>query len=171
MQTNTITPKIGQQCRVRLDGAKSLTSFKLNSQKHATTCNRMCKRTQHVTSNIVWRCWPSMLRPFARDFILLTSRNTKQEIKNKKMPQFFVAATPFFIAITFTMYFIHTNNYKALIRCAFHVFPVSHFLEVLNSVTLSLCSNRYFSIAVDSCKIKFLADSLTSLFTTFGDSY
>ena len=95
-----------------------------------------------------------MLRPFARGFILLTSRNTKQEIKNKKIPQFFVAAIPFFIAITFTMYFIHTNNYKAFIRCAFHVFPVSHFLAVLNSVTLSLCSSRYFSIAVDSSKIK-----------------
>ena len=36
-----------------------------NSQQHATTCNRVCKRTQHVTSNKVGRCWPTMLRPFA----------------------------------------------------------------------------------------------------------
>ena len=42
-----------------------------------------------------------MLRPFARDFILLTSRNKKQEIKNKKIPQFFVAATPFFYCNNF----------------------------------------------------------------------
>ena len=27
------------------------------AQQHATTCNRVCKRTQHVTSNNVWSCW------------------------------------------------------------------------------------------------------------------
>ena len=27
---------------------------------------RVCKRTQHVTSNNVGSCWPTMLRPFAR---------------------------------------------------------------------------------------------------------
>ena len=32
----------------------------------ATTCNMVCKRTQHVTSNNVASCWPRMLRPFAR---------------------------------------------------------------------------------------------------------
>ena len=32
-----------------------------NTQQHPTTC----KRTQHVTSNNVWSCWPTMLRPFA----------------------------------------------------------------------------------------------------------
>ena len=31
-----------------------------------TTCNGVCKRTQHVTSNNVGSCWPTMLRPFAR---------------------------------------------------------------------------------------------------------
>ena len=39
-----------------------------NSQQHATTCNRVCKRTQHATSNNVGSCWPTMLRPFARGF-------------------------------------------------------------------------------------------------------
>ena len=39
-----------------------------NSQQHATTCNRGCKRTQHVTSNKVGRCWPTMLRPFPPGF-------------------------------------------------------------------------------------------------------
>ena len=37
-----------------------------NTQQHPTTCNRVCKRTQHVTSNNVGRCWPTMMRPFAR---------------------------------------------------------------------------------------------------------
>ena len=31
-----------------------------NTQEHPTTCNRACKRTQHVTSN------STMLHPFAR---------------------------------------------------------------------------------------------------------
>ena len=41
-----------------------------NTQQHPTTCNRVCKRTQHVTSNNAGSCWPTMLRPFTRDFIL-----------------------------------------------------------------------------------------------------
>ena len=40
-----------------------------NTQQHPTTCNRVWKRTQHVTSNNVGSCWPTMLRPFARGFI------------------------------------------------------------------------------------------------------
>ena len=40
---------------------KSLTGLKFC----ATKCNRVCKRTQHVTS----KCWPTMFRPFARGFI------------------------------------------------------------------------------------------------------
>ena len=37
-----------------------------NSQQHATTCSRVCKRTQHVTSNNVGSCWPTKLGPFSR---------------------------------------------------------------------------------------------------------
>ena len=37
-----------------------------NSQQHATTCNRVCKRTQHLTFNNVGSCWPTIKRPFAR---------------------------------------------------------------------------------------------------------
>ena len=37
-----------------------------NTQQHITTCNRVCKRTQHVTSSNVGSCWPIMFRPFAR---------------------------------------------------------------------------------------------------------
>ena len=39
-----------------------------NTQQHPTTSNRMCKWTQHVTSNNVGSCWPTMLRPFAWGF-------------------------------------------------------------------------------------------------------
>ena len=35
------------------------------AQQHPTTCNRVCKRTQHVTFNSVESCWPTMMRPFA----------------------------------------------------------------------------------------------------------
>ena len=37
-----------------------------NTQQHLTKCNRVYKRTQHVTSNNVGSCWSTMLRPFAR---------------------------------------------------------------------------------------------------------
>ena len=37
-----------------------------NKQQHPTTCNRVCKRTQHVTANNAGSCWSTMLRPFAR---------------------------------------------------------------------------------------------------------
>ena len=40
----------------------SFPSFKLC----ATTCNRVSKRTQNVTSNNVGSSWPTMLRPSAR---------------------------------------------------------------------------------------------------------
>ena len=36
-----------------------------NTQQHPTTCNRVWKRTQHVTSNNVGSCWLTLLRPFA----------------------------------------------------------------------------------------------------------
>ena len=30
-----------------------------NTQQHPTICNRLCKRTQHVTSHNVGSCWPT----------------------------------------------------------------------------------------------------------------
>ena len=59
---------VGSYC-VRLSVAKSLTGFKFfrsNSQQHPSTCNRVCKRTQHAALNNVGSCWPTKLRPFAR---------------------------------------------------------------------------------------------------------
>ena len=46
--------------------AQSLTGFKLCA--HATTSNKVYKRTQHVSSNNVGSCWPGKLCPFARGF-------------------------------------------------------------------------------------------------------
>ena len=37
-----------------------------NTQQRPTTCNRVFKRTQHVTSKNVGSCWPTMLRPVVR---------------------------------------------------------------------------------------------------------
>ena len=42
-------------------------------QQHATTCNRVYKRTQHVTSNNVGSCWQTTLGPFARSITLISS--------------------------------------------------------------------------------------------------
>ena len=68
VQTDATLPILlannGGSCCVRLHAAKSLTGFKLC----ATTCNRVWKRTQHVTSNNVGSCWPTLLLPFARGF-------------------------------------------------------------------------------------------------------
>ena len=36
-----------------------------NSEQRITTHNRVCKRTQHVTSKNVESCWPTLLRLFA----------------------------------------------------------------------------------------------------------
>ena len=48
-----------------------------NSKKHATTCNRVCKRTQHVASNNAGSCWPRMLRPFSRGLSVVQWNPTK----------------------------------------------------------------------------------------------
>ena len=45
-----------------------------NTQLHPTTCNRVCKRTQYVTSNNVGSCWPTMLRPFAQGLTFICSK-------------------------------------------------------------------------------------------------
>ena len=63
-----------QHCCAMLRWSRELLSEKFdrfqtlhnNTQQYPTTCNRVCKRTQHVTSNHVGGCWPTMLRPFAR---------------------------------------------------------------------------------------------------------
>ena len=44
-----------------------------NTQQHPTTCNRVSKRTQHVTSNNAGSSWSTMLRPFARSLRVLSS--------------------------------------------------------------------------------------------------
>ena len=51
------TPNIDGSCCIRLHEARSLTRFKLC----ATTCNRVCKRTQQVTPNNIGSCWTTMI--------------------------------------------------------------------------------------------------------------
>ena len=50
----------------KLDRVQTLRS---NTHQHPTTCNRVCRQTQHVTSNNVGSCWPTILRPFVRGLI------------------------------------------------------------------------------------------------------
>ena len=47
-------------CCVRLHVAKRL--------RNKSTCKRVGKRTQHITSNNIESWWPTMLRPFAWGF-------------------------------------------------------------------------------------------------------
>ena len=64
-----------------------------NSQQHATTCSRECKRTQHITSNNVGGCWPTMLRLFARGFRCLhrvTSHSSADFVSCWESPSFHV---------------------------------------------------------------------------------
>ena len=46
-------------------------NWRNNSQQHATTCNRVCKRTQLVTSTNVASCWPKMLHPLMFHWALM----------------------------------------------------------------------------------------------------
>ena len=61
-QTDAITPRI---VGPRMLGVWQWCANECNnSQQHGTTCNKVCKRTQHVASNNVCSCWPTMLRRF-----------------------------------------------------------------------------------------------------------
>ena len=61
-----------------------------NTQQHPTTCYGVCKRTQHVTSDNVGCCWPTMLRPFVRGLIEKISPNvcSKSQLKCTKKVHF-----------------------------------------------------------------------------------
>ena len=53
------------------------------AQQHPATCNRVCKRAQHVTSHNVGRFWPTTLRLFAQGFRQrrrLRKRHLKSEV-------------------------------------------------------------------------------------------
>ena len=64
-RTQELPTLLAQQCweLLRFDRFQTLRN---NTQQHPTTSNGVCKRTQHVRSNNVESCWPTMLRPFAR---------------------------------------------------------------------------------------------------------
>ena len=57
---------VGQQLPT-LMGVVASFCTKLNFDRFQTlltTCNKVCKRTQHVTPNNIGSCWPTMLRSF-----------------------------------------------------------------------------------------------------------
>ena len=54
-----------------------------NTQQHPTTCKKVCKQTQHVTSNNVGSCWPTMLRRFARGLRLRAILNLDKFVAQK----------------------------------------------------------------------------------------
>ena len=53
-----------------------------NSQQHVTACKRVCRWTQHVTSNNVGSCWPTMLRPLVWDFTKHSSLTSTGDISS-----------------------------------------------------------------------------------------
>ena len=76
VQTGATTPSNVGSCKptmlrpfARGEKFDRFQTLRNNTQQHPTTCNRVCKRTQHVTSNNVGSCWSTMLRPFARSLI------------------------------------------------------------------------------------------------------
>ena len=56
-------------CELLAEKFDRFQTLRNNTQQHPTTCNRVWKRTQHVTSNNVGSCLPTMLRPFALGLI------------------------------------------------------------------------------------------------------
>ena len=64
MQTDVTTPNnVIWSCCVRFHVAKSLNGFKLWATTPKNTQQRAigpCERTQHVTTNNVGSCWPTM---------------------------------------------------------------------------------------------------------------
>ena len=65
----------------KFDGFQTLCN---NAQQHPTTYNMVYKRTQHVTSNSVGSCWPTMLRLFAQGLRLKPEKDSLFEGKNKR---------------------------------------------------------------------------------------
>ena len=48
-----------------ISGVDWFQTLRNDSQQHAITFNRVCKRTQHLTSSIVGSCWPDeKLNPY-----------------------------------------------------------------------------------------------------------
>ena len=65
-QTETLATQASLHVVKRLTGFELCATTPKNPQRRTTTCSGVCKRTQRATSNNVGRCWPTMLRPFAR---------------------------------------------------------------------------------------------------------
>ena len=68
-----------------------------NTQQHPATCNRVCKRTQHVTSNNVGSCWSTMLRPFAHSLSHQKSENPRNLARQHVLTKIVQAPMPMLI--------------------------------------------------------------------------
>ena len=88
-----------------------------NSQQHATTCNRVCKRTQRVTSNNVGSCWPTKFRPFAWGLKVLSNWSqvfvSKLILLLKKPSWFALGITEVWIWLPKTISHNLNNNLKS----------------------------------------------------------
>ena len=69
-----------------------------NTQQHPATCNRVCKRTQHVTSNNVGSCWSTMLRPFAHSLSHQKSENPRNLARQHVLTKIVQAPMPMLIS-------------------------------------------------------------------------
>ena len=116
MQTGATTPNNVGSCKptmlrpfARGEKFDRFQTLRNNTQQHPTTCNRMCKRTQHVTFNNVGSCWSTMLRPFARS--LTTPNNTHQRtcyvlhptmlgVVGQRCVRLYGALSPYFASLT-----------------------------------------------------------------------
>ena len=68
------------------------------AQQYATTCNRVSKRTQHVTSNKVGSCWSTMLRPFAHSLSHQKSKNPRNLARQHVLTKIVQAPMPMLIS-------------------------------------------------------------------------
>ena len=55
---NIVALPFGDYVTTEISGADWFQTLRNDSQQHAITFNRVCKRTQHLTFNIVESCWP-----------------------------------------------------------------------------------------------------------------
>ena len=65
--------------------ARSLKVWPVSNFNWATTGNRMCKRTQHVTSNNVGSCWPTICVRLLGAYVFSFRRQNENGLKLRKL--------------------------------------------------------------------------------------
>ena len=80
------TPNNSQHCWELLRPfARSLKVWPVSNFNWATTGNRMCKRTQHVTSNNVGSCWPTICVRLLGAYVFSFRRQNENGLKLRKL--------------------------------------------------------------------------------------